>query len=90
MLSLKDNEINFSRFSKTSNELKVSHSSNLKGAHIQIGPKEKCPDTKETFYGLVMALPTNSTRIIYFKSKQMQKEWYQKLLSSQGFKSQID
>ena len=34
----------------------------MEEVHVKIGPKEKCPDTNNTLYSVVLSLPQKKTR----------------------------
>ena len=84
---MEGNTLNFLRKSGESNELTLAYSNSIDGAHIRIGPKEKCPETKAIYYSIVIVLSSGKTRAIFLDSFKLQKEIFEKLLSTQGFKS---
>jgi len=70
--------------------LTVCYSNSLEEVHVKIGPKEKCPDTNNTLYSVVLSLPQKKTRAVYFDNIADQESWFQILLSIQGFETQIE
>ena len=56
--------------------MKVTHFNSIDGAHIRLGPKEKCPDTKAVYHSVVLVLPSGKMRAVFFDSVKMQKEWF--------------
>ena len=78
---MEENTLNFMRRCRESKELKVTHFNSIDGAHIRLGPKEKCPDTKAVYHSVVLVLPSGKMRAVFFDSVKMQKEWFKRLLN---------
>lgn len=62
----------------------------LAGTFAKENPEEVCPDTGKTLYPVKIVLPPNKSRILYFESKQVQKEWMQVLMQAMGYTNIFD
>ena len=88
---LEGDTLNFLRQSKSSSKPDSAYNNSLIGAHITLdGQKTQCAETDEVFCSLALTLPTEGTRVIYFKFEQNRQEWYRRLLEAQGFNNEID
>ena len=58
--------VDFLKEDRKTGKLTVSYSNSLEEVHVKIGPKEKCPDTNNTLYSVVLSLPQKKTRAVYF------------------------
>ena len=89
-LSLDSTTINFTRKSKSSDEIVVAHSTCIDGTHIKLGVVERCPHTKDFYHSVVIVLPSGMKRILYFECSLTSQKWVHMLLKLQGFESQIN
>lgn len=59
-------QVDFLKEDRKTGKLTISYSNSLEEVHVKIGPKEKCPDTNNTLYSVVLSLPQKKTRAVYF------------------------
>jgi len=65
---------------RASGEFRTAYQNSFTQAHVRLGGKDKCLETNQTFYSVVLVLPGRKTRAIYFVSKELQQEVYKTLL----------
>ena len=79
-LKYEDGSIHFMKKDRTSGEFRTAYQNSYTQAHVRLGGKDKCSETNQTFYSVVLVLPGRKTRAIYFVSKELQQEVYTTLL----------
>ena len=67
-LRIDGTQVDFLKEDRKTKQLTVSYSNSLAEVHVKIGPKEKCPDTNNVLYSVVLSLPQKKTRAVYFDS----------------------
>ena len=68
-IRLEDDTLNFHRQSKSSNGNESKYSNSLLGVHIISDARPvQCPKTGDVYHSLALLLPTDTARVIYFKS----------------------
>lgn len=73
---------------KTDKEHRVMHS--LIGTFIKEMPEEESQSENCTLYPVKIVLPPNKSRILYFKNKDKQAEWLQRLHEVVGYANLFD
>lgn len=67
-IELVGNTLNFLRQKKNSKLMSIHYFNDLEITHVAVGHKEKCPKTSEVYHALVLLLPSDKTRVVYFQS----------------------
>ena len=62
------NTLNFLRQKKNTKLISIHYFNDLEITHVAVGHKEKCPTTSEVYHALVLLLPSDKTRVVYFQS----------------------
>ena len=81
IISLDGTTINFSRQARDQGEVKVRHSTDIKGAHVKMGTMEIEQNSQQCYYSIVVMLTPNMMQSVYFESKSLRKSWYHALLA---------
>lgn len=84
-IKLEGNELYFYR-RQTDEKHKVMHC--LSGTYLKDTSEKEVADTKgNRYYGLKMVIPPNKSRLIFFTSKEQQKDWQDRLMEGMGYQN---
>lgn len=67
-IELVGNTLNFMRQNKNTKLMSIHYFNDLEITHVAVGHKEKCLSTSEVYHALVLLLPSDKTRVVYFQS----------------------
>ena len=82
IIELHGTTVNFLRQNRHTKELDILYTNELEVAHVAFGHKEKCPKTAEIYHAIVLMLPTDKTRVIYFQSQESRQQCYNTMLNA--------
>ena len=73
-LKYEEGRVDFKKKDKRSGKFVTAYQNSFIQAHVRLGTKERCAETQQTYFSVVLVLPGSKTRAIYFATQELQLE----------------